>query len=1184
MILFFPDTDTVRLVLEAGFLPPSAAMSPALLSFAPDGRIAVETEAKLSKKVINDLSRLGVLGAKKHPGPTSEITCWAQILPVTREPSIRELASQAPVLFELESTDDLPILVTEMLRLGNDRQGVRWLESAEGSSPRILLRVIGPPYYTLLRAIESTTSGTKGTVRAYVEVSPSVWVQLGYTHPLADRIKPAEGQSLFIRSPRDWVTVPDGTFTDLYEVVRFDLPGQPTIWADQTPSQKFHIPLRLVPGTSTEAAEMWVLRDNAVEQLDRFVRDADERIIQRIKFSVATSATGETVVVLQVSNNRTSPPILPLTGAIAYKPYVKLPNLYIPVGRRLHPTLRRDVVRTLLASDPDRLVWLEPTEGDDFRPEMIPIDSFRPLEDWVDYIVGTNAEPLTLWINATTFEFDHFLCSETPGNKPKPDDGPDRGKRRNRPDRPEQEVRLDAAPETRPIPDAPSALTPLSDPPPAPQNQPIQEWKRRREELENAFLAAPGDLDTSERRQLWPMLAEANQNFGDTTESAICWLNAMWGPKPDTARESTWHQQGWDRGQAPPIAWVESWLQSELPDKSPEALVSMLEGLLKQEEPTANEMRHFGAAVLGLTYQSPVPTRFRQQLPAIQRYLVQHERLVPIRIAWLAALRLAALTGSDTLGLARCRDRILQRLLEEGLNAETEMPKFLRNAGRHDSERIRQVQEGMLDLHAVVRQWAETSLKQPTTSNQSDQNATLAYIDLIFAHGLARLGESSPARDFVEKARRILTSYPAGEDRALAGDFLFRAFQWRIEQVFQGKSNNQPLHPDLLSELEGMAQKSNGQANTPFGLAHYVINRMRQQSLILDPQEKLDPYLEHTRHGDDLNRQIFDLVRVREPAVFARRARDLIRGGSNGKSTPEQQLQVLLGVLPLASRAGEQLTLDLIQQIPVTMQALAAVKTPIPKLAENQGRLLERAIFLAAHFDRRETVQQLTDLFVDLVQSKSGDQRFEIVNVVAGQSLRSLRKLGLKEETATLLRRLQQAFLQGGTIAELRQRYQGPADPRQPFATSQWSKVLQSLLHLAGGWLACGLPDQALVTLNEARQELLGPRAELYSAKDYTPLAQAAIAALGYGPMDLALPRIREFFEKSDPRRVTNSWTTSKFFSRFHLNLVEETLSAVVNDDLALGPAGRRWLDEDEYLIRRRIHWDMHHGASRSDL
>jgi hypothetical protein len=69
-----------------------------------------------------------------------------------------------------------------------------------------------------------------------------------------------------------------------------------------------------------------------------------------------------------------------------------------------------------------------------------------------------------------------------------------------------------------------------------------------------------------------------------------------------------------------------------------------------------------------------------------------------------------------------------------------------------------------------------------------------------------------------------------------------------------------------------------------------------------------------------------------------------------------------------------------------------------------------------------------------------------------------------------------------------------------------------------------------------------------------------------------------------DPGRVTNTWTTAPYYSRLHLNLVEEVILAVVSDEFALGPAGRRWLDDDEYLVRRRIHADMKRHLVRSGL
>jgi hypothetical protein len=384
----------------------------------------------------------------------------------------------------------------------------------------------------------------------------------------------------------------------------------------------------------------------------------------------------------------------------------------------------------------------------------------------------------------------------------------------------------------------------------------------------------------------------------------------------------------------------------------------------------------------------------------------------------------------------------------------------------------------------------------------------------------------------------------------------------------------------LIEEQDRIHARGQSQANNPFGMAHYVIQRMQQQFRILEPHEKPNPYAEWMKHGDDLKKSLAELPRLKDPAALARTVRDLYRVGAGGRPTTESRFFVLHEALPLAARVGEQFTFELIGLVPDVMKASGAPGLQIPELPRLQGEMLERTLFLAAHFDRREMVQQLVDQFVELLKTKPEEQRYELVNVVAAQSLRSLRKLGLQDEIDKLLRRMQDVVLGGQTVDQLRQKYRAKATGKPEL----WGKVLQSLLHLAGGWLTFGLTDQATAILDEAREELLGPNPAPLDAKDYTPLAQAYVAALGQGPAEAGLPRIAELFGKMDPACVQAKYTTAKFYSRFHLNLVEETILAVVSDDFALGPAGRRWLDEDEFLVRRRIHRDMRRHLDRSGL
>jgi cellulose synthase operon protein C len=49
------------------------------------------------------------------------------------------------------------------------------------------------------------------------------------------------------------------------------------------------------------------------------------------------------------------------------------------------------------------------------------------------------------------------------------------------------------------------------------------------------------------------------------------------------------------------------------------------------------------------------------------------------------------------------------------------------------------------------------------------------------------------------------------------------------------------------------------------------------------------------------------------------------------------------------------------------------------------------------------------------------------------------------------------------------------------------------------------------------------------------------------------------------------------------LAIVEAAVLALVGDDAALDPATRRWLDESEFLVRRRIHRDVRQALAKSE-
>jgi hypothetical protein len=1165
MILCFPDLDTFRLVVTSTILPVAVTLSEAKAAVADDGRIFLDTPHKPTKKQTTDLNKLNVTAVRSMPGEPEAVASWLQVVPVTKDAAPPQLSSQAPVLFELSNAQDLPALVSEMLRLGNDRQSFRWVSADDGSDRRVLLRVIGPPYYTLLRALDHLTGGGGAPVRAYVEQAPRVWVEVGHTHPFAAQVKLPDDQSVLIRGPRSWTFLPEQPFRDVYEILQFTLPHAPTEWRPTDDPTKLTVPLRLVPGNATDAPELWVLRGDAVDQLDAFVKEADDRLTQRLRFAVADAPNGERILVLKVGSTRGTPPAVQLPKAVGYRAHSSLPNLFIPVGTRLHPQLRRDAVRGLLADDLDAVVWLTPTGDGSFTPESVPDAAFHPLEDWVDYVIETAHVPLKEWVESTRFDFQSFVCGDEKPPKPRdPGKGPKepRGGKGGR----------DAEPLSGPTDGKKGGKEKGDGGPPVTTfvaeevtKKKPNEWIAKRAELQAQFLAVNGALDHPDRLALWPALAVANAGAGDPGEAALCWVNALWEQDEYTPE------------------CVTGWAQTELPETNGETTAAELHDRLKQAEPTRTDARRLAAAVFALACQPKPPAWLLATLPDVQKYIETNEPKLSARVAWLVSTRLARLGGADVLGLARMRDRLLQRLLEAGLNPELDLPFFLRTAGLDDSERVRTVRSQMTDLHQVVRKWADAGSKQGNVATPVEGNPTAAYVDLMFAFGLAKLGSSQEATKTAEAARAALEKFSPDTDKGIAARFLYRGFKHRIDQAVAGQPAGGRLPPALYDDLDDINRQSKGMANSPHGMAHFVITRMQQQSKILEPYERPDPYKKFTvEHEGGLKKQLYELAAERDPARLAAKIRELYRAEEKKPDpkdktrTPvvtDKQFDILLDCLPLSARCGGAFAAELIRLVPAALRQAFPQKAD---LAKKQGILLERGLFFAGHFDHRDLVTALVDAFAEVVAAKPDDQKYELINAVAGSSLRSLRKLGLRDEIDKLLKHLLDAVLGKATLKDLKAKAAGKHD--------QWLKALQTMLNIAGGWLTFGLNDQAAPILDEARAELLSPPGVKALLLENSRLAATYVATLGHGPAEGGLQRIVELFRKIDPAKITNSFTTAQFYSRLHLNVVEEVVSAVVSDDFALGTAGRRWLEDDEYLVRRRIHHDMRANLSGSGL
>ncbi len=1139
MIVAFPDLDTFRLTLTNGTIPPDVSAAETTISYGANGVLFVEGE--ISRTTSNALKAFNVKSARSHGDDPQKLLSWLQVLPVVKTTKIPDVNSNTAVLLEM-SPDDFPHMITEMIRLGNDRQSYCSIVGRKGKdSQRVFVKVYGPPYYTLLRAVDRAPDSP--VITAYLEVAPRVWMQYGYEHPFDSQLKPAVGQMILLRPEQDWEVLSDGPYSDVYEVLNFQLPTQSISWKDNPPDEKIRVPLRLVAGNATDTPELWVLGKNGIDQLDAFVRDIEERQASQLMFAIVEASSGPPTVVLRTRKGKSSASNqFSFEGAMGFRPFWKIENLFLPVASRLMPTLRRDTVRQLLADDLEKIVWLMPS-GDfrkgqgGFTPQSLLEASFRPLEDWVDYVIDRDQKTLAAWVQATQFNFDPFDCKELrpSGGGPK---GPptDRGPRRKPGSEDEKEV---AEPSKKTKSRGKSETTGDTSPFELPVSVKPQELLNQRQKLEEQFLAVEGGLDQPQRIDLWPQLAVVNTALKERNEAAICWLNYLWNAD-ERLREAAW-----------------GWLRSEDENAKQAPTLTEFDTQLNHPNRSFEDTRALTARALYASLLDPVPEALKKRLPQIRAALESSEEHLPIRAVWLTWTALARLGGSaDVLGLARVRDRILQRILEKGLNHEKELISFLRFDGDRNSERLRHIRKRVQDLHLLARNWNVNDKDE----KKDDARVNIPYVDLMFAFAQAKLGEVNVARELIKKASESMPRPSNKPDPA--HEWLLKAFTYRIENAIEGKPHEGLFPPELLNRLETMdSTRANGAS------WKYIVDRFRSISEVLDPQEKYDPYTAWKSGGNPLHKAIVEIGKLRDPSARQTAIEKIYKD----QPSPEGKMFVLAECIPMAAICGRDFSVKLIGQVPALLKELNNKfnDTQAAQHSEKYISLLERSLFYSGHYDARELTSEIFEQFLAYITKQTGAQRSEAISKVSRKCLRSLRRLDLKSEIDRFLSQVTQLVLGGQSIDALRAK-----------GGNDWPATIVSLLNLAEGWMYFGEVDKARPYLDEARNAILHnsqlrtkDAAKAIQPQKICEIASAYASALGNAPVDEALARIEDLFRNIE--KVPNKYTTNSHFSRFHLQVIESVVVSLVGDNIALGEGGRRWLDDDEYLVRRRIHSDM---------
>jgi hypothetical protein len=1148
MIVHFTDLNILQLVLTTGAVPPDVAQKPAVAGFGAEEQIWVETAARLPVTAQRELKRLGALVCKSSDAVRNTgVSSWLELLPLVCDEVPLDALGKMPVLFDVPSGAELSRLVLEMLRLGNDRQSFRWLEetvSKKNESGRALLRVVGPPYYSLLRAIDQL-GGPDRAPHAFVECAPGVWVELGYHHPLAANIRPPKDKILLLRPPRQWLMLPDEPFRDIYETVDFHLPAGATHWQDSNIPHRLTVALRLRQTGPADGADLWVLRGDALDELNRFVQNADDQLLNRLAFAIGEK-NGETIVILRARQSKLPPPVLVLP-AEAYKSHLKLPNLFLPAGFAVHPPLRRDVIRKLLAEDPSQITWLALGENGCFSPHGLPDDVFRPLTDWVDYVLDRDREPLQAWVQAMQFDFEPFICDEEQPTKPKKPPASEKTRRtKDVPAHPATEQGKGGTTAFE-APEPVATEEPALDEFAAIEKTEPSEIEKELRAAEEEFLASPGGLDDASRLALWPRLAELNARLLKWEDAGSCWLHALWNA-----------DDGADK-------WTAGWFRTEMQSTdnpqsvfrglavSGERIAEDLDGLLALSEPPTSALRLLAAYLVWSASREPRPAALMERLPALQRFLEKHEKLLPVRACWLAWYQLVHLTDGDVLALARARDRLLERLFHNGLRPEQDLPSFLRFAGHSNDRRSRGLGQWMHKLHELARRWVDRQRGQYSIDYKEAK--TKEYVDLLFAFALARLGEHDASRQLLLRAQRVLVK---GDE---AHSILFRLFEYRIRQAMEGHATNTPLESDMLEQLNELrriepARRAESGKKTGPALC-FVIDKMRETSRILEPLQKIQVYrYTWAGSGDEVEQILARLPDIMDRKELAEQIDGLFR---RKKTSLPLYVRILRSSLEQSPRIGEEVAQHLLEQ---SLRAYDQSSSLPADAKERPGLellvdLLERGLFVAAHFGRFDAVQALMARFRQLLREECESSSLSGFDRVVEMCLRGLRKLGLRDEIQELLTLMSNAILKG-------------RNPTTLLAEKNAGALGRTLLPIAAGWYDFGRDSFAEPIFQAARTLLL--RKELVPP-EHIALACAYAKTLGAAPLATAQERLEELFKRLEG--IPNTSSCGDYYSPAQIKFVESVILALVSDDFMQGAQARRWLDEDEYLVRQRIHGDV---------
>jgi hypothetical protein len=207
--------------------------------------------------------------------------------------------------------------------------------------------------------------------------------------------------------------------------------------------------------------------------------------------------------------------------------------------------------------------------------------------------------------------------------------------------------------------------------------------------------------------------------------------------------------------------------------------------------------------------------------------------------------------------------------------------------------------------------------------------------------------------------------------------------------------------------------------------------------------------------------------------------------------------------------------------------------------------MYEQALTVAGYLGQIPLAADIAQSIVAIAGELPSQDAMRLASEIGG-SLRSMRRFGLHDTAARLIEAVD-AHIQGDSVA-----------------------AMEARIHLAAGLAHLGHMEQARPIVTGAQIALAQMNINVL---DRIRLVRALADAWAQLPEDVAVAGLDDL--AGELPRITDQQMTNTHFCLSVLAFMEALTIGYARSDLALGELGRHWLEEDEFLIRRRISREL---------